>query len=58
MTIKLLSKDYVHLAERLVPIGDQVGMSQDEIVEMLRKKTRKFSDEEIKQKFRQKAASR
>ena len=51
MTVTLLRKDYKHLASCLVPIGDQVGMSQTEIAEMLRTKTKKFSEEEIMKKY-------
>ncbi|KAL9631722.1 MAG: hypothetical protein Q9164_005735 [Protoblastenia rupestris] len=47
MTVTLLRKDYMHLASCLVPIGDQIGMSQSEIAEMLRTKTKRFSEEEI-----------
>lgn len=53
MTIKLLQKDYMHLAKCLVPIGDQIGMSQREIADMLRTKTRRFTEEEIQEKFKQ-----
>jgi hypothetical protein len=42
----------MHLAKQLVPIGDQIGMSQVELAEMLRTKTRKFSEEEIAAKFK------
>jgi len=52
MTLRLLCKDYAYLAERLVPMGEQVGMSKGEIAEMLRRKTRMFSEEDIKRKFR------
>ncbi|KAK5175459.1 uncharacterized protein LTR77_000598 [Saxophila tyrrhenica] len=52
MTVRLLRKDYMHLAGRLVPMGDQIGMSQVEIAEMLRRKTRRFTEEEIQSKFR------
>lgn len=54
MTVKLLSKDYDYLAERLVPIGNQVGMSKAEVAAMLRTKTKKLTEEDIQQKFRQK----
>ncbi|KAH9845436.1 acylamide-delta3(E)-desaturase [Teratosphaeria destructans] len=57
MTVKLLSKDYGYLADHLVPIGDQVNMSKTEIADMLRTKTRKFTEEEIMHKFRQKRLS-
>lgn len=52
MTIKLLSKDYAYLANHLVPIGEQINMSQTELEEMLRTKTRKFTEAEIQQKYR------
>ena len=51
-TVKLLQKDYMHLASCLVPMGDQIGMSQVELAEMLRRKTRRFSEEEIRAKFK------
>lgn len=46
-----MRKDYEHLAKCLVPIGEQRGMSRKEVVEMLRRKTRRFSEEEIGRKF-------
>ena len=52
MTVKLLQKDYMYLAARLVPIGDQIGMSQIELASMLRTKTRRFTEEDIKKKFK------
>jgi hypothetical protein len=51
ITIRLLQKDYTHLASCLVPIGDQIGMSQQEIAAMLKTKTRRFTEDEIKKKF-------
>ncbi|KAF2497652.1 hypothetical protein BU16DRAFT_456684 [Lophium mytilinum] len=51
MTIKILQKDYAYLAKCMVPIGDQGTMSLEERAEMLRRKTRKFSEEEIAAKF-------
>lgn len=51
MTISLLRKDYGHLADCMVPIGDQIGMSHQERADMLRTKTRRFSEEEIRTKF-------
>ncbi|KAJ9667270.1 hypothetical protein H2201_002471 [Coniosporium apollinis] len=54
ITVRLLRKDYVHLAKCLVPIGDQVGMSLEEIAVMLRTKTRKFTEEDIAEKFQKK----
>jgi hypothetical protein len=55
MTVKVLQKDYMHLAKCMVPIGNQVDMTLDERAEMLRRKTRKFTEEEIKVKFGVKA---
>ncbi|PCG94662.1 Fatty acid desaturase, type 1 [Penicillium occitanis (nom. inval.)] len=53
MTVKLMQKDYLYLAKCLVPIGEmQMAMSLEERAEMLRSKTRKFSEEEIRVKYR------
>ena len=52
MTLKLVQKDYAHLARCLVPLGEQVDMSMEERAEMLRSKTRRFTEEEIEAKFR------
>lgn len=52
--IKLLQKDYRYLAKCLVPIGGQIGMDLDEISAMLRTKTRRFTEEEIRTKFNSK----
>lgn len=51
ITVRLLRKDYHHLAKCLVPLGDQIGMEQDEIAQMLRTKTRRFTEDEIERKF-------
>ena len=51
MTYRILVKDYLFLANCLVPIGDQIGMSKQELADMLRSKTRRFSEEEIQEKF-------
>lgn len=47
-----MQKDYAYLAKCLVPIGEQVHMSLDEIATMLRTKTRRFTEAEIKEKFK------
>ena len=52
LTVKLLQKDYTHLASCMVPIGDQIDMSQQEIAAMLRTKTKRFSERDIAQKFK------
>ena len=51
MTFRILRKDYLYLADCMVPIGDQIGMSREQLADMLRSKTRKFSEEEIQEKF-------
>lgn len=51
MTFRILRKDYLYLADCMVPIGDQIGMSKQELADMLRKKTRKFTEEEIQEKY-------
>lgn len=51
----MLTKNYMKLAAQMVPIGDQIGMSQVELAEMLRTKTRKFSEAEIAAKFKKAA---
>lgn len=51
LTIHLLRKNYRHIANCLVPIGDQRKLSMDERIEMLQRKTRKFSEEEIAEKW-------
>lgn len=52
LTFNLLTKNYAHLAKCLVPIGEeQIKMSQQEIADMLRTKTKRFSEEDIRAKF-------
>ena len=51
MTYRILCKDYLYLANCMVPIGDQIGMSKQELADMLRTKTRRFSEVEIQNKF-------
>lgn len=52
ITVRLLMKDYETLAKCLVPIGDQIGMTMEERVNMLKSHTRPFTEEEIKKKFK------
>ncbi|KAI7153301.1 acylamide-delta3(E)-desaturase [Hortaea werneckii] len=52
LTITLLRKDYMYLADRLVPIGNQIGMSKVEIANMLKTKTRAFTEADIKKRFK------
>ncbi|KAI8938722.1 hypothetical protein NX059_004590 [Plenodomus lindquistii] len=51
LTINLLRKNYEHVAQCLVPMGDQMKLTMEERVEMLKRKTRKFSEEEIAEKW-------
>ncbi|KAF2790549.1 hypothetical protein K505DRAFT_340326 [Melanomma pulvis-pyrius CBS 109.77] len=51
ITFSLLAKNYTHLAKCLVPIGDQMKLTMDERAEMLRRKTRRFTEEEIAEKW-------
>lgn len=52
ITIRVLMKDYHHLAKCMVPIGDaQMAMSLDERAKYLQTRTRRFSEEEIQAKF-------
>jgi hypothetical protein len=51
ITFTVLAKNYMHLARCLVPMGEQMKMTVEERAEMLRRKTRKFSEEEIAEKW-------
>jgi hypothetical protein len=51
ITFSLLAKNYIHLAKCLVPIGAQMQLTMDERAEMLRRKTRRFTEEEIAEKW-------
>lgn len=53
MTYRILRKDYDYLADCLVPMGDQKQLSKKEIAVMLRMKTRRFTEQEIVEKFYQ-----
>jgi hypothetical protein len=51
MFIKLMQKDYNHLAQCLVPTGENIGKSHLELANILRSKTRKFTKDDIENKF-------
>ncbi|KAI1343235.1 fatty acid desaturase [Xylariaceae sp. FL0016] len=51
ITVKLMQHDYDHLAKCLVPIGNQIDMTMEERATMLKRHTRRFTEEEIKEKF-------
>lgn len=48
ITVNLLRKNYVYLAKCLIPMGDQVNMTLEQRVEMLRGRTRRFPRAEAK----------
>ncbi len=52
ITLMLLTKNYKRLARQLVPMGKQIGMTEEEVVAMLRTKARRFTEEDIEQKFK------
>ncbi|KAI1733391.1 hypothetical protein F4680DRAFT_464154 [Xylaria scruposa] len=53
ITIRLLLKDYDHLVKCMVPIGkEQLAMSLADRVFLLKSHTRRFSEEDIRRKFR------
>ncbi|UNI14802.1 hypothetical protein JDV02_001397 [Purpureocillium takamizusanense] len=56
ITFRLLCKDYHHLAERLVPLGQQIGLTMGQRVQLLRRQTRKFTEVDIQQKFQRRNA--
>ncbi|KAG9201751.1 hypothetical protein G6514_005367 [Epicoccum nigrum] len=51
LTVTLLRKDYDKLARCLVPMGEQRRLTMGQRAEMLRRKTRRFSEEEIAEKW-------
>lgn len=55
ITIRLIRRDYDILADKFVPIGEQINLSREEVKELLRSRTRAFTEEEIAVKFASKA---
>ncbi|TAQ88783.1 hypothetical protein B7494_g2889 [Chlorociboria aeruginascens] len=51
ITYRLLTKNYRKLASQLVPMPGQIHLSLEERAEMLRRKTRAFTEEEIARMF-------
>lgn len=48
-----MRKDYYHLAKCMVPIGEeQLAMDLEDRVALLKKLTRKFSEQQIKEKYK------
>ncbi|OXV11420.1 hypothetical protein Egran_00818 [Elaphomyces granulatus] len=52
ITVRLMWKDYQYLARCLVPIGDQIQMTMKEKEAMLRSKTQRFTEDDIKALFK------
>lgn len=52
ITVRLMLKDYQTLAKCMVPIGDQISMTLDERAALLKSHTRKFTEEDVRKKFR------
>lgn len=52
ITVRLMLKDYKTLAKCMVPIGNQISMTLDERVSLLKCHTRQFSEEELRKKFK------
>jgi hypothetical protein len=51
ITVRLMMRDYEHLAQCLVPIGAQIDLTMEQRVAMLKRHTRRFSEKEIVEKF-------
>lgn len=51
ITVRLVLKDYGYLARRMIPIGDQKALTMEERVQLLKRHTRRFTEEDIKLKF-------
>lgn len=52
ITVRLLMKDYATLAKCMVPIGDQMNMSMDDRIALLKSHTKRFTEEELRAKFK------
>lgn len=53
ITVRLMMKDYETLAKCLVPIGDQVHLSIPDRIDLLKRLTKRFSDDQIREKYPQ-----
>ena len=51
MTIKLLRKDYIKLARYPIPIGAQVGMTEEQRANKPRSKIRRFGERAVQARF-------
>lgn len=53
ITVRLMMKDYDTLAKCLVPMGDQMKLSMEGRVQLLRRLTRRFTEEDVRRTFPQ-----
>ncbi|KAH7158164.1 hypothetical protein B0J13DRAFT_468412 [Dactylonectria estremocensis] len=51
VTFRLMIKDYETLAKCMVPLGDQIELTMEGRIELLKKLTRKFTKEQINEKY-------
>ncbi|KAK7419488.1 hypothetical protein QQX98_003257 [Neonectria punicea] len=51
VTVRLMMKDYDTLAKCMVPLGNQIELTMEGRIELLKKLTRKFTEEEIRAKY-------
>ena len=51
VTFRLMIRDYDTLAKCLVPMGDQIHLTMEGRIALLKKLTRKFTEEEIREKY-------
>lgn len=59
ITVRLLMRDYGYLADRLVPMGEeQSGMSKEETMKLLKRKTKRFTEDDIQRLFGTKSRSK
>ena len=59
ITFRLLMRDYGYLADRLVPMGEeQLAMSKEETMQLLKKKTKRFTENDIQKLFGTKSKSK
>lgn len=53
ITVRLMMKDYDTLAKCLVPMGDQINLSMEGRVGLLKRLTKRFTEEDVRRTFPQ-----
>ncbi len=53
ITVRLMMKDYDTLAKCLVPMGDQIKLSMEGRVRLLKRLTKRFTEEDVRRTFPQ-----